>query len=182
MPYICCIFVFLNTVIVVACVIFIPGFSPCRGYWVWVFCCLFVCIYMLGWSCRATCYFVSTFQCLVYHLLSKWKEALEFTYRVIVEVLVLGLLVVVYEIPYSSCMWTRYDVISVFPSYYCLSGTTCVRVIVQYVTTSLLLCIIAVCVIICVIIYFYKYITELVSFSMNIVSADAGLSGSRIID
>ena len=35
----CCIF---NTVVVVACVIFIPGFSPCRGYWVWVFCCLFV--------------------------------------------------------------------------------------------------------------------------------------------
>ena len=101
MPYICCIF---NTVVVVARVIFIPGFSPCRGYWVWVFCCLFiVCIYMLGWLCRATCYFVSTFQCLVYHMLSKWKEALEFTYRVIVEVLVLGLLVVVYryEIPYS---------------------------------------------------------------------------------
>ena len=85
-------------VLIVACVIFIPGFSPCRGYWVWVVCCLFVvCIYMLGWLCRATCYFVSTFQCLVYHLLSRWKEALEFTYRVIVKVLVLGLLVVVYE-------------------------------------------------------------------------------------
>ena len=26
--------VFWNTVVVVACVIFIPGFSPCRGYWV----------------------------------------------------------------------------------------------------------------------------------------------------
>ena len=111
MPYMCCIF---NTtvVFVVACVIFIPGFSPCRGYWVWVFCCQFVAcipVYMLGWLCRATCYFVlvSTFQCLVYHLLSKWKEALEFTCRVIVEVLVLGLLVVVYEIPCSSCMWTR---------------------------------------------------------------------------
>ena len=49
-------------------------------------------------------FLVSTFQCLVYHMLSKWKEALEFTCRVIVEVLVLGLLVVVYEIPYSSCM------------------------------------------------------------------------------
>ena len=45
MPYICCIF---NTaVVVVACVLFIPGFSPCRGYWVSVFCCLFVvCIYV----------------------------------------------------------------------------------------------------------------------------------------
>ena len=71
MPYICCIF---NTVVVVACVIIVPGFSPCRGYWVWVFYCLFVvCIYMLGWLCRATCYFVSTFQCLVHHLLSKWN-------------------------------------------------------------------------------------------------------------
>ena len=106
-PYKCCIF---NTVVVVACVISIPGFSPCRGYWVWVFVyllCVRIYTYMLGWLCRATCYFVSTFQCLVYHMLSKWKEALEFTYRVMVEVLVLGLLVVVYEIPYSSCMWTR---------------------------------------------------------------------------
>ena len=68
--------------------------------------CVYIYMLFLGWLCRATCYFVSTFQCLVYHLLSKWKEALEFTYfRVIVEVLVLGLLVVVYEIPYSSCMW-----------------------------------------------------------------------------
>ena len=24
----------IHTVVVVACVIFIPGFSPCRGYWV----------------------------------------------------------------------------------------------------------------------------------------------------
>ena len=44
----------------------------------------------------------------------KWEEALEFTYRVIGEVLVLGLLVVVYKISYSSCMWTRQDVIGVF--------------------------------------------------------------------
>ena len=26
--------VFFNTVVVVPCVIFIPGFSPCCGYWV----------------------------------------------------------------------------------------------------------------------------------------------------
>ena len=69
----------------------------------------------------------------------KWEEALEFTYKVIGGVLVLGLLVVVYKIPYCSCMWTRQDVIGVFPSYYCLSGITCVPVIVQYISTSLLL-------------------------------------------
>ena len=52
------------TKIVVACVIFIPGFSPCGGYWFWVFCSLFVvCIYMLGWSCRVTCYFVWYITC-----------------------------------------------------------------------------------------------------------------------
>ena len=30
--------VFLKIKVVVACVIFIPGSSPCGGYWVWVFC------------------------------------------------------------------------------------------------------------------------------------------------
>ena len=84
---------------------------------------LFFCIYFFNvWY--ITCY-------------PKW-EALEFAYKVIGEALVLGLLVVVYKIPYSSCMWTRQDVIGVFPSYYCLSGATCVPVIVQYITTSLL--------------------------------------------
>ena len=43
-------------------------------------------------------------QCLVYHMLSKMKRSSGITYRVTVEVLVLGLLVVVYKIPYSSCM------------------------------------------------------------------------------
>ena len=38
-------------------------------------------------------------QCLVYHMLSKMRRS-----SVIGEVLVLGLLVVVYKIPYSSCM------------------------------------------------------------------------------
>ena len=37
----------------------------------------------------------------------KWEEALEFLHRVIGEVLVLSLLVVVYKIAYSSCMWAR---------------------------------------------------------------------------
>ena len=83
---------------------------------------LFFCIYFDAWYINCP----------------KREEALEFTYRVIGEVLVLGLLVV-YKIPYSSCMWTRQDVIGVFQSYYCLSGTTCVPVIVQYITTSLLL-------------------------------------------
>ena len=66
---------------------------------------LFFCIYFNAWY--ITC-------------CPKW-EALEFTYRVIGEVLVLGLLVVVYKIPYSSCMWTRQDVIGVLPSYELLS-------------------------------------------------------------
>ena len=43
-------------------------------------------------------------QCLVYHMLSKMKRSSGITYRVTVEVLVLGLLVVVYKSPYSSCM------------------------------------------------------------------------------
>ena len=49
---------------------------------------LFFCIYFNVWY--ITCY-------------PKY-EALEFTYKVIGEVFVLGLLVVVYKIPYSSCM------------------------------------------------------------------------------
>ena len=42
-PYSSCIF---DTVVVVACVIIIFGFSRCRGYWIWVFCCLFSCVYV----------------------------------------------------------------------------------------------------------------------------------------
>ena len=37
-PYSSCIF---NAAVVVACVIFTHGFSRCRRYWIWVFCCLF---------------------------------------------------------------------------------------------------------------------------------------------
>ena len=48
---------------------------------------LFFCIYFDAWYINCP----------------KREEALEFTYRVIGEVLVLGLLVV-YKIPYSSCM------------------------------------------------------------------------------
>ena len=50
---------------------------------------LFFCIYFNAWY--ITC-------------CPKWEEALEIYIRVIVEVLVLGLLVVVYKVPYSSCM------------------------------------------------------------------------------
>ena len=132
----------VNTIVVVARVIFIHGFSRCRGYWIWVFCCLFSCIYMFGWLCRATCSFVSTSMFGTSKYITcypKWEEALEFTYKVIGEELVLGLLLVVHKIPYSSCMWTKQDVICVFPSYCCLSGATCVPAIVQYIITWLLL-------------------------------------------
>ena len=43
-------------------------------------------------------------QCLVYHMLSKTGRSSGNLHRVIGEVLVLGLLVVAYKIPYSSCM------------------------------------------------------------------------------
>ena len=140
-PYSSCIF---NTVVVVACVIFILGFSPCCGYWIWVFCCLFVVrtryiyIYICSADYAELPVLLYLLQCLVYHMLSKTRSSGNL-HRVIGEVLVLSLLVVVCKIPYSSCMWARQDVIGVFPSYYCLFGTTCVPVIVQYITTSLLL-------------------------------------------
>ena len=43
------------------------------------------------------------FNVVVYHMLSKMRSS-GITYKVIGEVFVLGLLVVVYKIPYSSCM------------------------------------------------------------------------------
>ena len=63
-----------------------------------------VCIYVFGRLCRATCSFVSTSMLGISHAVQKWEEALDFTYRLIGEVLVLGLLVVADKIPYSSCM------------------------------------------------------------------------------
>ena len=96
------------------------------------FCCLFVVrIYMFGWLCQATCSFVPTSMLGISHAVQN-EKLWKFTY----EVLVLGLLV---TITYSSCMWTRQDLIGVFPSYYFLSATTCVPLIVQYITTSLLM-------------------------------------------
>ena len=55
-------------------------------------------------------------QSLVYHMLSKTRRSSGSFHRVIGEVLVLGLLVVVYKIPYSSCIRAREDVIGVRPS------------------------------------------------------------------
>ena len=47
-------------------------------------------------------YFV---RCLVYHMLFKTRRNSGSLHRVIGEVVVLGLLVVVYKIPYSSCVF-----------------------------------------------------------------------------
>ena len=47
---------------------------------------------------------INFIQCLVYHMLSKTRRNSGSLHRVIGEVLVLGLLVV-YKIPYSSCMF-----------------------------------------------------------------------------
>ena len=132
----------IQAVVVVDFVILIRGFSRGRGHWIWVFCCLFVvCINICSADYVKLPVLLYLPQCLVYHMLSKMRRSsgIYILYRVIGDVLVWSLLVVVYKIPYSSCMWTRQDVIGVFPSYYCLSGTTCVPAIVQHITTSLLL-------------------------------------------
>ena len=47
-------------------------------------------------------------QWLVYHMLSKTRRSSGSLHRVIDEALVLGLLVVVYKIPYSSCMFNTW--------------------------------------------------------------------------
>ena len=72
------------------------------------------CVYICPWLCRATCSLVSAWMLGISHTVQ--NEKFWNLHRVIGEVLVLGLLVVVYKIPYSSCMWTRQDVIGVFPS------------------------------------------------------------------
>ena len=56
---------------------------------------------MFGWLCRASCAVVSTSMLGVSHAVQKEKKLTKFTH----EVLVLGLLVVVFKIPYSSCMF-----------------------------------------------------------------------------
>ena len=111
-----------------------------------IFCSLIVVrIYMFGWLCRASCCSVVSTS-MMYHMLSKTRRSSGSLHRVMGEVLVLGLPVVVYKIPYRSFMSNTAgvlepgeSVIGVRPSYYCLSGTTCAPVIAQYITTSLLL-------------------------------------------
>ena len=73
-----------NTAVVVACVIFTHGFSRCRGYWIRVFCCLFVVririyIYMFGWLRRATCSIVSTSMLGISHAVQNGKKLWKFT-------------------------------------------------------------------------------------------------------
>ena len=61
-------------------------------------------LYMFGWLCRATCCSVVSTS-MVYHMPSKTRRSSGSLHRVICEVLVIGLLVVVYKILYSSCVF-----------------------------------------------------------------------------
>ena len=121
-----------------SCLCHTHGFSQCvdigSEYFVVYLSCIHIYRYMFG-----LVVLLYLLRRLVYHMLSKTRRSFGNLHRVISEVLVLDLLVVVYKIPYSSCIRARQDVIGVCPSYYFLSGTTCVPVIVQYITTSLLL-------------------------------------------
>ena len=66
-------------------------------------------------------YFV---RCLVYHMLFKTRRNSGSLHRVIGEVVVLGLLVVVYKIPYSSCIFNTAVVLEPGTMMCaCLSGT-----------------------------------------------------------
>ena len=88
----------------VACVIFIHGFSRCRGLPVLdlsVLLSIFVCIYICSADYVGLPVLLYLLQCLVYHMLPKMRRSSG--YKVVGEVLVLGLLVV-YKIPYSRCM------------------------------------------------------------------------------
>ena len=79
---------------------------------------LLCCIYFDAW-CITCCpkreetlgvytvivYLLYLLRCLVYHMLFKTRRNSGSLHRVIGEVLVLGLLVVVHKIPYSSCIF-----------------------------------------------------------------------------
>ena len=71
-PYSSCIV--STTVVVVACVIFVHGFSRCRGYWILVFCCLFSYVYICSADYVERPVLLYLLQCLVYHMLSKMRR------------------------------------------------------------------------------------------------------------
>ena len=67
-----------------------------------------LCVYIYVWLVMSSYLLVLLYllRCLVYHMLSKTRRNSRSLHRVIGEVLVLGLLVVVYMIPYSSCVFS----------------------------------------------------------------------------
>ena len=62
------------------------------------------CVYICSADYRELPVLLYLPQCLVYHMLSKTRRTSGNLHGVIGEVLVLGLLVVVYKIPYGSCL------------------------------------------------------------------------------
>ena len=73
--------------------------SICRAYKY-----IYIYIYSAGYA-ELPVALLYILQCLVYHMLSKTRRSSGSLHRVIGEVLVLGLLVVVYKIPYSNCVF-----------------------------------------------------------------------------
>ena len=73
-------------------------------YFVVYLLCVYVYIYMCVRLVMPS-YLLYILQCLVYHILSKRTRNSAGLHRLIGEVLVLGLLVVMYKIPYSSCIF-----------------------------------------------------------------------------
>ena len=84
----------------------IKGFFRCRGYWsiLLSICCVYIYICSAG-SVELLIVLLYLLRCLVYHMLSKTRRNSGNLHRVIGEVLVLGLLVVVYKIPCRSCIF-----------------------------------------------------------------------------
>ena len=80
-------------------------------YFVVYLSCVYICIYIyiyicsVGYTERPVVPLYLPGASMVYHMLSKTRRSSGSLNRVIGKVLVLGLLVVVYKIPYSSCMF-----------------------------------------------------------------------------
>ena len=66
---------------------------------------IYICICWAGYA-ELPAVLLYLLQCLVYHILSKTRGNTGRLHRMIGEVLVLVLLVVVYKIPYRSCMFS----------------------------------------------------------------------------